>query len=297
MTNLKELYQNVRRIQIRTKRTVNDVMAGMYHTAFKGQGMEFEEVREYLPGDEIRSIDWNVSARTGSTYVRRYAEERELTLYFLIDLSASEDFGSFEKSKAETAAQLSSLLAFSAVHNNDKVGLIIFTSEIEAYVRPAKGKTHVLRIIREILNFKPQKRGTNIGKAINGFLNLAKRRSVVFLVSDFMDNNYQDAMDVCASRHDLIAIAIRDSLEESLKSVGIVTLQDAESGEEYTIDTSFGSGSKAFGNDCQKWHQQIEQHCHDNNIDLLTINTVSEYLQDLIVFFRDRKKRQSDVTR
>ena len=292
-----ELEKKIRHMQISSKKIVTELLAGEYKSVFKGKGVDFEEVRKYLPGDEIRSIDWNVSARTGDTYVRRYAEERELTLYFLIDLSASENFGSFEKSKAETAAQLSSLLAFSAVHNNDKVGLIIFSSEIEVYVRPAKGKTHVMRIIRDILSFEPKHRGTNISKALNGFLNLAKRRSVVFLLSDFMDNEYQDAMDVCANKHDLVAIAIRDKMEESLQSMGIVTLMDSESGEEFTLDTTFGTGRKAFEENSQLWHQQIEQHCHDNNIDLLTINTVSDYLHDLIVFFRDRKKRRTDVLR
>ncbi len=238
MTIPKELYRNVRRIQIRTQRTVNDMMAGMYQSAFKGQGMEFEEVREYIPGDEVRNIDWNVTARTGRPYVKSFREERELTLTLLIDVSASNLFGGHKKTKNQLIAEIGATLAFSAIQNNDKVGLLLFTDHVERYLPPQKGTRHVLRVIREILAHQPTTAKTNLGEALGFLCRVQKRKGICFLLSDFIDVNFSTQLTLAAKKQDLIGIRISDPLEETFPNVGLASLRDLETGEEAIVDTS-----------------------------------------------------------
>jgi uncharacterized protein (DUF58 family) len=237
----KELTQKIRYIQIYTSKAVNDILAGEYHSVFKGQGMEFDEVRAYQPGDDIRTIDWNVTARTGHPYVKRYVEERELTVFFLVDLSSSGSFGSIDKLKNEIAAEFCALLAFSAIKNNDKVGLIVFTDTIEMFIPPAKGTSHVLRLIRELLYFSPpdkrQRTGTDIAGALDYLGRVFSKRGVVFLVSDFQDQNFKKPLRALARRHDLIGVTVSDPRETALPDVGLLELEDAETGDKVIIDT------------------------------------------------------------
>ena len=237
----KELVKKIRYIQIYTSKAVNDVLAGEYHSVFKGQGMEFDEVRAYQPGDDIRTIDWNVTARTGHPYVKRYVEEREITVFFLVDLSASGSFGSREKLKNEIAAEFCALLAFSAIKNNDKVGLIVFTDVIELFIPPAKGTSHVLRLIRELLYFDPGKKreraGTDIALALDYLGRVLHKRGVVFLVSDFLDQDFEKPLGVLARRHDLIGVTVSDPRESALPDVGLLEIQDAETGATVLVDT------------------------------------------------------------
>lgn len=234
----KELLKKIRRIHIRTSHIANDFFAGHYHSAFKGQGMEFEEVREYEPGDEIRRIDWNVTARQGRPFVKRFREERELTVMLLVDVSGSQEFGTAGQLKRELAAEVGATLAFSAIKNNDKVGFIGFSDQIERYVKPDKGTRHVLRVIRELLTLQPTGRGTDIAGALDYFNKVSRRRAVVFLISDFQAPNYERQMQVARRRHDLIPIAITDPREVELPKVRFVELVDSETGEVFSLDTS-----------------------------------------------------------
>ena len=233
----KEILKQVRQIEIKTKGLVNQVFSGEYHSVFKGRGMEFSEVREYNVGDDIRNIDWNVTARFGHPYIKIFEEERELTVMLLVDLSGSLLFGSLEKTKQQIAAELSAILAFSAMKNNDKVGLILFSDRIERFVPPRKGRTHVLRIIREVLSFEPEGKETNIKAALEYMNNAIKKRSIVFLISDFMDTGYEKILRIVGRKHDFIGIVLSDERELNLPDVGLIKLQDAESGEERYIDT------------------------------------------------------------
>ncbi len=246
----KELTKKIRYIQIYTSKAVNDVLAGEYHSVFKGQGMEFDEVRAYQPGDDIKTIDWNVTARTGLPYVKRYVEEREITVFFLVDLSASGFFGSLDKLKNEIAAEFCALLAFSAIKNNDKVGLIVFTDTIELFIPPAKGTSHVLRLIRELLFFGPGKKrvraGTDIALALDYLGRVLHKRGVVFLVSDFLDQDFEKTLGVLARRHDLIAVTVADPRECALPDVGLMEIQDAETGAIRWVNTSSRSVRKAY---------------------------------------------------
>jgi uncharacterized protein (DUF58 family) len=234
----REILKKIRRIQITTSRMVADVFAGQYQSVFKGKGMEFYEVREYLPGDEIRSIDWNVTARMGNPYVKKFVEERELTVMLLLDMSLSCYFGSVRQLKSQLAAELCSVLAFSAIQNNDKIGLIAFTDRIEKFIPPRKGLTHVLRVIREALYFKPQGRGTDIPKAIEYLNRVTTRKTVTFIISDFYSREFKKALSIANKRHDIIAITITDPREINLPNIGIIKLEDAETQNSYLIDTS-----------------------------------------------------------
>ena len=235
-----ELMKKIRRIEIRTRRLVNDSFAGEYHSVFKGRGMEFDEVRPYLPGDEVRTIDWNVTARTGQPYVKKYVEERELTVMLVVDASGSGDFASQGKFKRELAAELASVLSFSATTNKDKVGLLIFTDKVELYIPPRKGRRHVLRLIRDLLAFEPENNGTDIKMALDTVNQILKRRSIVFLVSDFMDDpeRYAKPLFMTNRKHDVIAVDLHDPLEAGIADVGVLALEDAESGELIWLDTS-----------------------------------------------------------
>lgn len=288
----KELAKKIRYIQIYTSKAVNDVLAGEYHSVFKGRGMEFEEVREYMPGDEIRSIDWNVTARMGRPYVKRFVEERELTVIFLVDLSASGAFGSVKHMKNEVAAELCSLLAFSAIKNNDKVGLIVFTDQIEMFIPPKKGISHVLRLIRELLYFKPKQTCTNIAEGLDYLGRITSKRSVVFLVSDFLGSDFEKPMRILGKRHDLIAVSITDPREVALNDVGLVELQDAETGQLVLIDTASQHVRNQYEQLGQQRRAELKGLFASMDIDQIEVFTDRDYTHDLVRFFKMRERRQ-----
>ncbi len=287
-----EILKQIRRIQIFTNRTVNEVFAGEYESTFKGRGMQFDEVREYAPGDDVRTIDWNVTARMGKPYIKRYVEERELTVMILVDLSASGAFGTIGKLKNELAAELCAVLAFSAIKNNDKVGLITFTDRIERFIPPQKGTEHVLRVIRELLYSQPSHRETNIPMALDYLARVIKKKATVFLVSDFIATDLKKPLRLINKRHDLIAVAIRDRREISLPAVGLIELEDAESGEVILVDTS----SKAVRRNYEQLTQQENDALHSMlrsvNVDCINISTDKPYVQELVRFFRMRERRR-----
>jgi uncharacterized protein (DUF58 family) len=288
-----EVMRTVRLIEIRSRKLVNDSYAGEYQSVFKGRGMEFDEVRPYNPGDEVRTIDWNVTARTGDLYVKRFVEERELTLMLLVDASASEDFGSSQRFKRELAAEIGGVLAFSATNNNDKIGLLIFTDQIELYIPPRKGKKHVLRIIRELLAFKPSGRGTDIKLALDTVNRILKRRSVIFLLSDFLadPSRYKDPMAITNRRHDLIAIEFHDRLEREFAGLGLVVLEDPESGLIQQVDTSDKRWQTGYRDSMSRLDTQKRQVLMEANVDHIRIRTDEEYTIPLTRFFQDRAKR------
>ena len=291
----RELAKKIRYIQIYTSKAVNDVLAGEYHSVFKGQGMEFDEVRAYQPGDDIRTIDWNVTARTGHPYVKRYVEEREITVFFLVDLSRSGSFGSLEKLKNEVAAEFCALLAFSAIKNNDKVGLIVFTDTIELFIPPAKGTSHVLRLIRELLFFEPgqirKKTGTDIALALDYLGRVLNKRGVVFLVSDFLDKNFEKPLRVLARRHDLIAVTVSDPRELSLPNVGLLEIQDAETGESMVIDTGSKRVRSKYRRLAEEKNNKLSNLFQSTGIDHIKLLTNRDYVLDLVKFFRKRMKK------
>lgn len=287
----RELIKKIRRIEIRTSRMVNDVLAGEYHSVFKGQGVEFEEVREYQHGDDIRTIDWNVTARMGEPFVKRYREERELTVMMVVDASSSSLFGTTEKQKAELAAELSAVLAFSAIKNNDRVGLILFTDEVETYIPPKKGKRHVLRLIRELLLFEPKGGATNIQNALDFMGRLTTRKSVVFLISDFMSEKYQDALRVTNTKHDLVTISITDPREVDMPPIGLLELEDAETGEIILIDTYDSKVRSLFSDEANKDIERLSKEFKKLNVDHVPIRTDQPYVDPLIHFFQKRARR------
>ena len=286
-----ELAKKIRILQITTRKVVNDVLAGEYGSVFRGRGMEFDEVREYMPGDEIRTIDWNVTARTGTPYVKRFVEERELTVMFVVDLSASGEFGSVSKFKNEVAAEFCSLLAFSAVKNNDKVGLIVFTDQIEMYIPPKKGTQHVLRVIRELLNFKPRQASTDIEGALDFLGKVTKKRSVVFLVSDFQAERFEKPMRVIGKRHDLVAVTVVDPREVSLPNVGLVELEDAETGEIVLIDTGSAGIRKKYERLGREQSDHFRELFTSMGVDQIEVMTDRDYVPNLVRFFRTRERR------
>ena len=288
----KELIKKIRYIQIYTSKAVNDVLAGGYHSVFKGQGMEFDEVRAYQPGDDIKTIDWNVTARTGHPYVKRYVEEREITVFFLVDLSASGSFGSKEKLKNEIAAEFCALLAFSAIKNNDKVGLIVFTDNIELFIPPAKGTSHVLRLIRELLYFdsgkKQQSTGTDIALALDYLGRVLHKRGVVFLVSDFLDHNFEKPLGVLARRHDLIAVTVSDPREYALPDVGLLEIQDTESGATVLVDTGSKEVRGRYEDLAKDRDEQLSSLFNSIGVGHIQLFTDRDYVLDLVKFFRKR---------
>jgi uncharacterized protein (DUF58 family) len=287
----KELAKKIRYIQIYTSKAVNDVLAGEYHSVFKGRGMEFDEVREYTPGDEIRTIDWNVTARMGHPFVKRYVEERELTVLFLVDLSASGTFGSVDKLKNEVAAELCALLAFSAIKNNDKVGLIVFTDTIELFIPPAKGLSHVLRLIREVLGFRPKGKRTDIALALDFLGRVTHKRAVVFLVSDFLGEDFAKPLGVVAKRHDLVAIALSDPREMGLPKVGLLELEDAETGECVVVDTSNETVRREYERLAQQRRERLLSLFRSRGIDHIELLSGRDYVRELTLFFRARERR------
>jgi uncharacterized protein (DUF58 family) len=286
----KEILKKVRAIQIQTSRLVSDTMAGEYHSTFKGRGMEFSEVREYVPGDDIRSIDWNVTARMNKPYVKQYVEERELTVMLVVDVSASLGFSSAQQMKSEIAAELSAVLALSAIRNNDKVGLILFSDRIEKYIAPKKGKSHVLRVIREVLTSRAEGRGTDINAACEFLRSAVRKKAVVFLLSDFMTDGYQKLLRIVARRHDLITINLKDRRERSLPSMGLVHFMDAESGEMVLLDTGDSKTRSALQILHDRRQSEEDRYRRANRIQNININTEDSYVKPLVGFFRNRDK-------
>ncbi len=286
-----EILKKVRRIELSTRGLVEDLIGGEYHSVFKGTGMEFDEVREYAPGDEVRSIDWNVTARMGRPFVKRFREERELTVLLVVDASASGLFGSADHLKSEIIAEVASVLAFSAIRNQDKVGCLIFTDRVEKYIPPASGRRHVLRIIRELLYFKPEGEGTDIGNALETVSRLQKKKAVVFLVSDFMDEGYETPLRLAARRHDLIALSVHDPLEERLPDVGLLHLRDSETGEDHWIDTRSEGIRTAFGAEAIGRRLALEKLLSRNAVDQIALNVSEDYVLPLTRFFKRRMKR------
>ncbi len=287
----KEILKKVKRIEITTRALVNDVFSGEYHSVFKGRGMEFSEVREYQIGDDIRTIDWNVTARMGHPFVKIFEEERELTVMLLVDVSSSGNFGTYERMKGEIAIEICALLAFSAIKNNDKVGLIIFTDGIEKFIPPKKGKAHVLRVLRELLYHEPKGTQTDISGALEYLNRVTKRRSVVFLVSDFINTGYEKALQIANRRHDIVAITVTDPREMEMPDVGFIELEDAETGEMVLVDTSYSELRGLYATRSKKDKVTRDKLFQSINIDHIDVRTDKPYIEPLIRFFKIRAKR------
>jgi len=287
----KEILKKVQRLEITTRGMVNDVFSGEYHSVFKGRGMEFSEVREYQIGDDIRTIDWNVTARYGHPFVKVFEEERELTVMLLVDASSSGEFGTYERMKGEIAVEICALLAFSAIKNNDKVGLIIFTDKIEKFVPPRKGKSHVLRVLRELLYFQPEEKRTDIALALEYLNRVIRRRSVVFLVSDFISKAYDRALRIANRKHDMVGIHIVDPREMELPGVGYLELEDAETGERILLDTSDREVRRRFAQKTSEAMLRRDKLFKSMNVDSIVIHTHESYFEPLMKFFRTRAKR------
>jgi uncharacterized protein (DUF58 family) len=296
----KAIMSSMRQLEIRTRRMVNDSLAGAYHSVFKGRGMDFDEVREYSPGDEVRTIDWNVTARAGRTFVKKFTEERELTIFLLVDISASGNFGSGALSKRDLAAELASVLAFSAIRNSDKVGLLLYTDRVERYLPPKKGRRHVLRVVRDILYHAAQGRGTDSVKALDVVNHVLHRRAVVFLISDFESpkdpvvarTELRRAMRQTNRRHDLIAVHVEDPRERELPNVGIVALEDAETGEIIELDTASAKVRKRFQQAAVERGQRLLSDFRSEGVDTLQLQTDSPYMPALQRFFKSRERRR-----
>lgn len=294
-----EILGRVRRMEVRTNRLVDDSLAGRYASVFKGRGMDFDRVRNYVPGDDVRTIDWNVTARTGEAHVKLFTEERELTIVLLIDVSASSDFGSVEDSKRELAAEAAGVLAASAIRNRDKVGLILFTEDVELYIPPGKGRLHIMRLIRETLYFQPEKRGTNIAKALDFANQVINRKSVIFLVSDFcLGAPFEEKlgvlrtkMQVTNRRHDLIAVSVTDPREESLPDVGRICIEDAETGEVVELDTGSAKVREAFSKQSRERRERTAARIRSLGVSLLQFTNGENWLPELMSFFRSRRQR------
>ena len=288
----KEILKKVRRIQILTSRKVTDLMAGQYSSVFKGRGMEFKEVRHYQPGDDVRLIDWNVSARTGIPHVKEHVEERELTVMLLVDASLSLDFGTIEKTKMELAAEFAAIVAFSAINNNDKVGLIVFTDQIELFVPPKKGKRHVLRVIREMLAFKPTHRGTDVGGALEYLRKVTTRRTITFLISDFLAQGYERALSLANKRHDLVAVPVSDPAESALPRIpALVALLDQETGRYLEAD---GRSSRVLGGYARRTEASRAargEAFRSRGVDRVEIRTDKDPVEPLFRYFRERERR------
>ncbi|MFH1282829.1 MAG: DUF58 domain-containing protein [bacterium] len=287
----KEIIKQVRRIEIKTGKLVNDIFAGQYESVFKGRGMEFSEVREYQPGDDIRSIDWNVTARFGHPFVKKYTEERELTCILLVDASSSQNFGSQDKLKSELAAEISALLALSAVGNNDKVGLIMFTDRVEKFLPPKKGKKHILRIIREMLYFKPANKTTKIEAALDHLNEVIKRKSIVFLISDFFDKGYEKALRVTGRRHDLICVNIKDPRELRIPKAGMVDVIDQETGQRFTLDTMNAEYQNKLSAKLAGEEEALCKFLKLSGIDFIKILCGQSYVEPFVKFFQLRARR------
>jgi len=287
----KDIIRKIRRIQITTNRLVNESLAGEYHSVFKGRGMEFEDVREYQHGDDIRTIDWNVTSRAGRPFVKRYVEERELTVMLLVDASASGSFGSAGKTKGEVSAEISALLAFSAIKNNDRVGALLFTDHVEKFIPPRRGATHVLRVVREVLFHRPQGRGMRIESALEHLNLVIRKRAVVFLISDLLDQGYEQALKVANRKHDVVIIQIVDPREQELPPLGILEIRDAETGEIVYVDSSLPEVREIYRQNWEQNRQKQRKLFQSHRIDNVTIDTAQPYDVPLVRFFAERARR------
>jgi uncharacterized protein (DUF58 family) len=287
----REVLKKVRRIEITTRSMVRDTFAGHYESIFKGRGMEFDEVREYQPGDDIRTIDWNVTARTGWLHVKKFVEERELTVLIVFDASGSFDFGTSQRLKRELAAEVGAVLAFAAIRNNDKVGLLVFTDEIEIFVPPRKGRKHVLRIIREILHFRPSKKGTNISHALEFAMRLVKRHSVMFCISDFRDTDYENALTIANKKHDVVAVTVTDPKELEIPPIGLIEVEDAETGQRSLLDLRSKTASEVFRRAAAEDVESRKRVFGSAKVDQVELRTDQDYVEPLIKFFREREQR------
>ena len=291
----KSIFSKVRKIQIKTSRVVTEVFSGEYRSVFKGRGMEFAEVREYQPGDEVRSIDWNVTARMNRPFVKEFTEERELTVFFVVDVSSSMGFGSRERTKKELVAELCAVLAFAAIENKDKVGVILFSDRIEKYIPPAKGKRHVLRVIRELLSAGSEKKEetvkTDLGLALEYLGKVQRKRAVCFILSDFFSAGYEKTLNVATRKHDLVALRIEDRLEDEIPKTGLLTLEDLETGEQILADFSDKTVVARFKELTTQRNLRLAQSLKSKRIDLLTIRTGEDYVKAITRFFREREKR------
>lgn len=283
-----ELIKKVRKIEIKTRGLSNHIFAGEYHSAFKGKGMTFSEVREYQYGDSIKQIDWNVTARFNHPYIKVFEEERELTVILLVDVSASKTFGTNHQLKKDLIAEISAVLSFSAISNNDKIGVILFSDIIEKFIPPKKGKKHILRIISELLNFEPQSKGTNITEALKYFTNVVKKKTTAFLISDFIDKNYEQAMRIANNKHDLIALRVFDKREKELPNIGLINMFDPEKNKQLLIDTSNSNVRYEY----KKWMQNLENELNliskKAGVDIINIETGEDYIKPLLNLFKRR---------
>jgi len=287
----REILKKVKLIEIQTRGLVNNFFGGEYHSVFKGRGMTFSEVREYQPGDDIRLIDWNVTARSGNPFIKVFEEERELTVFLIVDISASGAFGSESQLKKNIGAEIASVLGFSAIKNNDKVGLILFSNEVVKYVPPKKGKSHVLRVIRELLYTKPNGNGSSIKDALEFLMKVSKRRCVVFLLSDFLDDKFWNSIRIANRKHDLIGIKIYDPYEINLPDIGMIKVEDPETGSMFWIDTSFEPDLKQMNNNNIKSLVDLEKQSAKIGLDIISISTTEDYVDPLMKFFKRRGKK------
>jgi uncharacterized protein (DUF58 family) len=287
-----EIIRQIRRLQLRARRAVQDLLGGEYHSVFKGTGLSFEEVREYQPGDDVRSIDWNVTARMGSPFIKRYVEERERTLILVIDVSGSQGFGTQRHTKRAVAAELAALLSFCAIHNNDRVGLITFTDSVELFIPPAKGTRHALRLIREILFGQARGKGTSITRGLDFLQKVQRKRAIVFLMSDFLDHGYERPVRLVARRHDLTLVRVDDPREAELPPVGLVQVEDAETGRQFLLDTSSAEVREAFAQRAAARRDTVGRLARGASLDLISVSTDGGHLDALVRYFERRESRQ-----
>ena len=287
-----EIFKKVRQIEIKTKGLSNHIFAGEYHTAFKGTGMAFSEVRDYVNGDDLRTIDWNVTARYNSPFVKVFEEEREMTVVLLIDVSASTNFGTNVQSKRDLCTEIAAIFAFSAIKNNDKVGVIFFSNKVEKYIPPKKGKQHILRLIQEIIDYKPQQKKTNIESALEYLNTVIKKRSISFILSDFINTNHEKSIKIIKKRHDIIGIKVNDKTEKVLPNIGLIPLKNSESGEIFFLDSSNKKIRNDFSNQKAINDQEIQIFFQQNGVDLIELNTGEDYIKPLINFFKNRGSKR-----
>lgn len=291
MNDPREILKKIRRLELRTRRLVESSFAGQYHSVFKGRGMNFEEVREYVAGDEIRAIDWNVTARMDAPFVKKFTEEREMTVMLAVDVSASGSYGSVDLSKRELAAEVASILAFSAIQNNDKVGLLLFSDKVELFIAPKKGRQHILRLIRDMLFFEPEGKGTNVSVALEYLNKVVTRRAVLFLISDFLAPDFSKQLTVSSKRHDVVALPVIDPGEEELPNVGIITFEDAETGRQIEVNTSSRAAMNAFAALEEKRLADLRRMFLARRVDIVQLRTDEDYLKPLRAFFEQRERR------
>ncbi|QDG54110.1 DUF58 domain-containing protein [Persicimonas caeni] len=287
----KELIKAVKHLELVARRAVNDQLAGQYQSVFKGRGMDFTDVREYQPGDDIRVIDWNVSARMNDLYIKQFVEERELTVLLLVDASGSQTFGTYNRRKQETAAELAALIAFSAIKNNDRVGLITFTDQIEAFIPPKKGRKHVLRVITEILDFTPERSGTDIPAALEYLSRITSKRALTFVISDFQDTDFETSLSIANRRHEIIPLVLEDPMETELPDMGLVPFEDPETGEIFTVDTSSKRVRSEFRSEALRRKKQLVRTFRKHKVDHIPIRTDASHIEPLVQYFRTRSKR------